>query len=227
MIRRSLSASILCAFLILTFAAGAIAQGTASRVTGVVLDQNSAVVAGATVTLTNEATNVAFTTETSSSGSYTFESVQVGIYSVAVEKAGFKKFVSTANTVNVNQPATVDVALEVGAVADVVTVQSSAELVQTSSSGNFGNTVEEQPLEALPIVGNRGRNPLSFILFQPGVVPDANTGGGIHVHGARDRAFNFTLDGIDINDGSAGGSNFTPLRPNPDSITQFQVVTGN
>jgi len=225
--RRSLSALTLCAFLMLAFAVGASAQGTASRVTGVVLDQNGAVVAGATVTLTHEATNVAFTTETSSSGTYTFDSVQVGIYSVAVEKAGFKKFVSTANTVNVNQPATVDVTLEVGTVADVVTVQSSAELVQTSSSGNFGNTVEEKPLEALPIVGNRGRNPLTFILFQPGVAPDANTGGGVHVHGARDRAFNFTLDGIDINDGSAGGSNFTPLRPNPDSITQFQVVTGN
>lgn len=225
--RRSLSALTLCAFLMLTFAAGASAQGTASRVTGVVLDQNGAVVSGATVTLTNEATNVAFTTETASGGTYTFDSVQVGIYSVAVEKPGFKKFVSTANTVNVNQPATVDVTLEVGALADVVTVQSSAELVQTSSSGNFGNTVEEQPLEALPIVGNRGRNPLAFILFQPGVTPDSNTGGGVHVHGARDRAFNFTLDGIDINDGSAGGSNFTPLRPNPDSITQFQVVTGN
>ena len=61
----------------------------------------------------------------------------------------------------------------------------------------------------LPIVGNRGRNPLEFINFQPGVVTGANTGGGIHVHGSRDRAFNFTLDGIDINETSAGGSNFT------------------
>ena len=79
----------------------------------------------------------------------------------------------------------------------------------------------------MPIVGNRGRNPLEFINFQPGVVTGANTGGGIHVHGARDRAFNFTLDGIDINETSAGGSNFTPIRTNPDSLNEFQVVTSN
>ncbi|HEX7957465.1 MAG TPA: carboxypeptidase-like regulatory domain-containing protein, partial [Pyrinomonadaceae bacterium] len=155
------------------------------------------------------------------------DSVQVGSYTVTVEKAGFKKFVSTDNPVNVNQPSTVNVSLETGSVSESVTVQASAELVQTSTSGNFGNPVEERPLQTLPIVGNRGRNPLTFILFQPGVVDGANTGGGIHVHGARDRAFNFTLDGIDANDTTAGGSNFTPIRTNPDSLTQFQVITSN
>jgi hypothetical protein len=209
------------------FAVAARAQGTASRVTGVVTDPAGAVIAGANVTLTNEGTKISFNTETTSTGQYVFDSVQIGSYTVAVEKQGFKKFVSSANQVNVNQPATVDVVLEIGAVNDVVTVQGSAELVQTGSSGNFGNTVEQRSLEALPIVGNRGRNPLNFINFQPGVVVGANTGGGVHVNGSRDRAFNFTLDGIDINDTSAGGSNFTPLRPNPDSISQFQVVTGN
>jgi hypothetical protein len=225
--RRSLSALALIAALLLTYVPAALAQGSASRVTGIVQDTSGAVVEGATVTLTNEGTNVPLTTQTTSAGAYAFDSVQVGLYTVTVEKQGFKKFVSTGNPVNVNQPATVNAALEAGNIAESVTVQGSAELVQTSSSGNFGNTVEERPLSALPIVGSRGRNPLSFINFQPGVVNGANTGGGVHVHGARDRAFNFTLDGIDINETSAGGSNFTPLRPNPDSITQFQVVTGN
>ncbi len=208
-------------------------QGTASRVTGTVLDPKGAAVAGATVTLTNELTKVIFHTQTSGSGVYVFDSVQVGVYTVMVETPGFKKFISSRNQVNVNQPATVDVTLELGGINDVVTVQASAELVQTSSSGNFGNTVEQRSLEALPIVGDRGRNPLQFVSLQPGVIGNGragtggNTGGNVHVHGARDRAFNFTLDGIDINESSAGGSNFTPLRPNPDSIEQFQVVTGN
>ncbi len=225
--RRSPSALALIAALLLTYVPAALAQGTASRVTGVVQDTSGAVVEGATVTLTNEGTNVSLTTQTTSTGTYVFDSVQVGSYSVSVEKQGFKKFVSTGNPVNVNQPATVNAALEPGNIAESVTVQGSAELVQTSSSGNFGNTVEERSLEALPIVGSRGRNPLQFINFQPGVAVGSNTGGGVHVHGSRDRAFNFTLDGIDINDTSAGGSNFTPLRPNPDSISQFQVITGN
>jgi hypothetical protein len=225
--RLSLSSLFLALAVAFSLSGAAYAQGTTSRVTGVVLDQAGAIVPGATVTLTNEATNISFNTETTSTGTYVFDSVQVGVYTVGVEKAGFKKFVSTRNTVNINQPATVDVTLEAGDVAETVTVEATAELVQTSSSGNFGNTVEERPLQALPIVGTRGRNPLAFINFQPGVVVGSNTGGGVHVHGSRDRAFNFTLDGIDINDTSAGGSNFTPLRPNPDSITQFQVVTSN
>jgi hypothetical protein len=231
--RRSLSVALLLALLTQTLAGTAFSQGTASRVTGVVQDVSGAVVEGAAVTLTNEGTKVSFRTETTSTGQYVFDVVQVGVYTVEVEKAGFKKFSSPGNQVNVNQPATVNVTLEVGGINDVITVQAAAELVQTSSSGNFGNTVEQRSLEALPIVGERGRNPLQFVSLQPGVIGNGragtggNTGGNVHVHGARDRAFNFTLDGIDINESSAGGSNFTPLRPNPDSIEQFQVVTGN
>src|SRR5215813_1928828 len=205
----------------------ALSQGTASRVTGTVTDPKSAAVAGASVILTNEATKLSFNTETTDAGTYVFDSVQVGNYTVTVEKQGFKKFISEHNQINVNQPATINVTLEIGGVTEVVQVTASAEVVQTSSSGNFGNTVEQRTLEALPIVGTRGRNPLNFINFQPGVAPNANTGGGVHVYGARDRAFNFTLDGVDINESSAGGSNFTPLRPNPDSLTEFQVVTSN
>jgi len=217
------------AFLLVTvcFAAVAMGQGTTSRVTGTVVDEKGSVVPGAVVTLTNEATQNTLTTETSSAGSFVFDSIQVGKYTVSVEKQGFKKAVSVGNTANINQPLTVDFTLEVGGLSETVQVVSTAEAVQTSSSGNFGNTVEQRTLVTLPIVGNRGRNPLEFINFQPGVVTGANTGGGIHVHGSRDRAFNFTLDGIDINETSAGGSNFTPIRTNPDSLQEFQVVTGN
>ncbi|MGH9897940.1 MAG: carboxypeptidase-like regulatory domain-containing protein, partial [Pyrinomonadaceae bacterium] len=191
--------------LILLFTIGiaigdAMGQGTTSRVTGTILDPSGAVVPGANVTLTNDATQVSFNTVTTESGIYAFDSVQVGTYTVTVEKSGFKKFVSSGNIININQPATVNVTIEVGAVTEVVQVEASADIVQTSSSGNFGNTVEQRPLETLPIAGTRGRNPLDFINFQPGVVSGANTGGGVHVHGARDRAFNFTLDGIDVND---------------------------
>jgi hypothetical protein len=217
------------AFLLLTFCLIVVAngQGTASRVTGTVLDEKGSVVPGAIVTLTNESTQASLTTETGSGGNYVFDSIQAGKYTVSVEKQGFKKAISVGNTANVNQPVTVDITLEVGGLAETVQIVGSAEAVQTGSSGNLGNTVEQRTLVTLPIVGNRGRNPLEFINFQPGVVTGANTGGGIHVHGSRDRAFNFTLDGIDINETSAGGSNFTPIRTNPDSLMEFQVVTSN
>jgi hypothetical protein len=213
--------------MLLNFTTGAFAQGTTSRVTGVVIDPNGAVVPNAKVTLTNEGTQVIFTSETSSTGTYAFESVQIGTYSLTIEKDGFKKFVASGNTVNIGQPTTINITLELGQVAEVVEVRGGAELVQTSSSGNFGTIVDQKIVERLPIVGVRGRNPLDLVLLQPGVVNGANTGGGIHVHGARDRAWNFTLDGIDTNETSAGGSNFSPTRTNPDSITEFKVITSN
>ncbi len=217
------------AFLFLAFClvAAAHGQGTTSRVTGTVQDANGASVPGAMVTLTNEATGVSFTTETSDSGAYAFDLVQVGSYSITIEKQGFKKFISKATPVNVNQPATVNATLETGVVTETVTVQAGSEQVQTSTSGNIGSTIEQHTLESLPIVGTRGRNPLDLLNFQPGVVIGGNTGGAVNVNGSRDRAFNFTLDGIDINESTAGGSNFTPLRPNPDSVQEFQVVTSN
>lgn len=211
------------------FSFDALAQGTTSRVTGTVTDSSGAAVEGATVTLTNEGINSSITTQTSNSGAYTFDLIQIGIYSVSVEKSGFKKTISTGNSVNINQPATINISMEAGGVAETVTVEGTAEVVQTSSSGNLGSTVTQREVESLPIVGNRGRNPLDLLNFQPGVINTFGVtgGGGVHVNGSRDRAFNFTLDGVDINESSAGGSNFTPLRPNPDSIQEFQVVTSN
>lgn len=215
------------AVLLLATVATAFSQGTTSRVTGTVLDQQGAAVPGATATLTNEATKVSFTAETNESGTYVFDSVQPGTYTVTVEKQGFKKSISTGNQATVNLPATVNVSLETGSLEETVTVVSSAEQVQTQTSGNIGSTIDQRTLEALPIVGTRGRNPLDLLNFQPGVVFGGNAGGAVNVNGSRDRAFNFTLDGIDINESTAGGSNFTPLRPNPDSVQEFQIVTSN
>ncbi len=204
-----------------------LAQGTTSRVLGVVQDPSGAAVPAAAVQLINEGTRAAFAVKTSDSGAYAFEAVQSGSYTVSVEAAGFKKFVSKGNAVAIGQPTTVNVTLEVGAVAEQIEVSGTAEAVQTSTSGNYGNLFTERLIRDLPIVGVRGRNPLVLVLLQPGVVSGANTGGGVHVHGARDRAWNFTLDGIDTNETSAGGSNFSPLRANPDSLAEFRVLTSN
>ncbi len=89
----------------------ALSQGTTSRVTGTVTDQSGGGVPNATVILTNTATTVAFTTTTSAGGVYVFDSVQVGDYTITVQKDGFKKFVSSSNPVSLSQPTTVDVKL--------------------------------------------------------------------------------------------------------------------
>jgi carboxypeptidase family protein/TonB-dependent receptor-like protein len=204
-----------------------LAQGTTSRVAGLVTDTSGGRIPGATVTLQNDATGVTFTMISTDAGSYAFESVQVGLYTLTVELQGFKKFVSAANTVTIGQPTTINATLQPGGVAESVEVRSSSQVVQTNSSGNLGTTFDQRTIESLPILGGRGRNPLDLVLTQPGVVQGANTGGGVHVNGARDRSWNFTLDGIDTNETSAGGSNFSPLRTNPDALAEFKVLTGN
>ena len=183
--------------------------------------------AGVKVTLTNEGTNQAFATQTAENGTYVFEAIQSGLYAVKVEAPGFKSYISKNNQVAIGQPTTVNVTLEVGAVSESVEVVASYEQVQLSTSGNNGNLFTDRVIRDLPIVGTRGRNPLDLVTRQPGVVSGANTGGGTHVNGARDRAWNFTVDGIDANETSAGGSNFAPIRTNPDSLAEFKVLTGN
>jgi hypothetical protein len=204
------------------------AQGTTSRLLGTVQDSSGAVVPKATVKLINEGTRAAFETQTSAAGTYVFEAVQPGQYEVEVSSSGFRTFTSRNNQVTIGQPTTVNVKLEVGAITDKVEVSGSAEVVQTSTSGNVGNLIQQQTIMDLPIVGTRGRNPLSLIDLQPGVIDtQAITGGAVIVFGSRDRAWNITLDGIDNNESSTGGSNFAPLRTNPDSISEFRVITSN
>ena len=211
----------------LIFTSTLLAQGTTSRATGVVQDPTGAPVANAAVKLINEGTQAPFATRTSETGNYVFEAVQPGVYTVDVSASGFKEFVSKGNVLSIGRPMTLNVTLELGSVTETVEVSSSYELVETSTSGNLGNLFSDRIIMDLPIVGTRGRNPLDLVLLQPGVVNGANTGGGIHVLGARDRAWNYTLDGIDVNETSAGGSDFSPLHTNPDSLAEFKVITSN
>ncbi len=90
----------------------AFGQGTTSRITGTVTDNNGAIVPGATVTLINPGTNSTLITTTSDNGVYAFDLIPPGTYTITVEKQGFKKIVSTNNVALINQPSTVNLALE-------------------------------------------------------------------------------------------------------------------
>jgi hypothetical protein len=203
-------------------------QGTTSRITGMISDQTGAVLAGATVKAKNEGTNTTYTTTSGASGGYVFDSLQIGTYTISVECKGFKGFVSSGNVLSIGLPTTVNASLQIGAGGEVVEVKGGYDLVQTETSGNFGTIVDSQVLTQLPIVGVRGRSPLDLVSTIPGVIYNGSnaTGGGISVHGSRDRAWNYTLDGIDINESTSGGSNTTPSQTNPDSISEFRAITG-
>ncbi len=209
------------------FSIGLFAQGTTSRVVGIVSDNSGAPVPNASVSLTNEGTQTTFHTVTGSTGSYVFDSVQIGKYTLEVNAPGFKAFVSQSNTLTIGAPMTINARLEIGNLKQVMQVSDSAQVVQTDTSGNIGSLINGRSMRELPIVGTRGRNPIDLVLVLPGVVGGGNTGGEINVNGARDRSWNYTVDGIDSNETSAGGSDLSPVRVNPDSLAEFRVITSN
>ena len=211
---------------LLTIAASvALAQTGTSRITGRVVDAKQASVPGATVTVTMEATGVTQTQTTTEAGVYSFDSLPVGNYTITVEQSGFKKFQSTGNQLEVNTPLTVDAAMEIGQVSEIVTVQGGAEQLQTANA-TIGNVVEQKAIETLPL---NGRNPLTLLLLEPGVVQRSfgGAGSGVHVNGARDRAYNVTIDGIEANESSVPNPVSNLYRINPDNVQEFKVTTNN
>src|SRR5205807_6977658 len=202
-----------------------IAQTGTSNITGTVRDTNGAVVAGATVTAKNEATGVTSTQTTTESGLYSFSSLPVGQYTITVEKKGFKTLQKTNNALQVGEPLTVDGALEIGQVSETVTVSGGAEQLQNSNA-TIGNVVEQKAIEALPL---NGRNPLTLLLLEPGVVQRSfgGAGSGVHVNGARDRAYNVTIDGIEANESSVPNPVSNLYRITPDNVQEYKVTTNN
>src|SRR3989440_4535711 len=217
---------LLVSFLVLlVLCLAVVAQTGTSNITGTIRDTNGSVVPGATVTAKNEATGVASPQTTTESGLYSFASLPVGNYTVTIEKQGFKTLQKKNNPLQVGEPLTVDGALEIGQVSETVTVTGGAEQLQNSNA-TIGNVVEQKAIEALPL---NGRNPLTLLLLEPGVVQRSagGAGSGVHVNGARDRAYNVTIDGIEANESSVPNPVSNLYRITPDNVQEYKVTTNN
>lgn len=214
----------LCFILLLTPLC-VMAQTGTSRITGTVTDPQGSVIADAQITVKNEATGVTYTGKTTSAGVYAFPSLPAGEYSITVEATGFRKFVSTRNVLTVGSPLVVDAALEVGAATEVVEVQGAYEKLDTSHA-MLGDVVGQRAIRDLPL---NGRNPLTLITLEPGLIQRTNggAGSGTHVNGSRDRSHNVTIDGIDANEPSVPNPQSNLYRINPDNVQEYRVVTHN
>ena len=223
-------------FLIGLFVLSAFAQQGTSTVRGTVKDPQGNVVANAAVKLINMATNAERTAQTSNEGVFSFEAVQVGDYKVEVEAAGFKKGVVTDIHALVSTPTPVDVQLEIGNIAESVTVSAgAAELLVNRDDAALGSTFVNKQITQLPL---EARNVPSLLTLQTATTRDG------YVAGARADQSNITLDGVDINEAQtntiigadpANGtdinnlspSNSTVLRLNSEAIEEFRVTTSN
>ncbi|HEY2973514.1 MAG TPA: TonB-dependent receptor [Pyrinomonadaceae bacterium] len=209
-------------------------QAGTSTVRGTVTDPQGNVVPGATVTLTNVGTNTSRTTTTSDVGAYNFDFVPPGDYRVEVEAKGFKKSVVNGVHALVSQPTPADVKLEIGNVAETVTVNANAaEALINREDATLGNTFVPKQITELP---TSGRNIPALLTLQP-----ATTRGG-YVAGSRADQANVTLDGVDINETQTNNvganvqddpiasnlpANNTVLRLNSEAIQEFRVTTTN
>ena len=128
------------------------AQITVGHVTGTIADSSGAVIPGAEVTLVNNGTNIEQHAGSNSSGSYTFEQVDPGTYSLRVEANGFAMAVTNGLVVHVQQTVTQDYKLTAGNVKEQVTVTAATPLIQAQDA-SVGQEVNEQLVNNLPLVG--------------------------------------------------------------------------
>ncbi|HEY0405018.1 MAG TPA: carboxypeptidase regulatory-like domain-containing protein, partial [Pyrinomonadaceae bacterium] len=219
--------------LFFSFAAGAYAQEITGTIIGTVKDASEAAVKGATVTIEDANKNiVARTITTGDDGEYSAPLLPVGVYTVTIEAPGFKKSVQTNVKLDVNQRRTVDVMLETGNLAEVVTIEAAPVTIDlttaTASTVINGDQVRELSIN--------NRNFVQLVTLAPGVTNDladqvyvgtTNPAGqantiNISVNGSRSSSNTFLVDGADITD---RGSNLTiQAYPSVDSIGEFRVL---
>jgi hypothetical protein len=194
-----------------------------AKVTGTVVDSSGAVVVGATVTATNQATSIERSTSTTDTGAYTISSLPPSVYSFTFNKTGFKTVKYAEITLTVDQAVTLDAKLEVGSVSSTIEVASTTIEQIDTATATLSNVVEHTQMTELPLIL---RDPYQLVLLGPGVTQSDGLG-GISVNGGRERNNNFLLDGADNNDADVPGPLGGLAAENPDATQEFRVLTNN
>ena len=199
------------------------------EITGQVKDPTGGVVPGAEVTATHLATGTFRTVVSSESGNYRIPLLSPGAYSVKATLTGFKTALRDGITLTVGEVLHVDLTLEVGSIAETVTITGEAPGVNTEQ-GRLSTLVEAKKIVDMPL---NGRNIYQLMQLAPGTVnttatitePGTGLGGTstTSVNGGRINFNGYWLDGVG-NKGLSGGTN---LNPSVDSIQEFRMETLN
>jgi len=217
----------------------AFGQSATTSLRGVIKDPTGALVPGATVTIVDQSVGKTFTAKSTSAGSYLFPQIPPAKYLITVDASGFGAESKTAEFL-VNQPATVDFTLSMQASSVTVDVTASAQTLNTTDA-SMGNSVGNEMIQSLPM---DGRDPVSLLAMQPGVLYLGEGGGNSAssdnpnlasstdsrqgaVSGSRSDQGNITLDGLDDNDQVSGFAFTGVLRSTLDSTEEFRVTTSN
>src|SRR5229473_2623277 len=194
---------------------------------GTVTDATGAGVSNAKVTLKSLRTGAARVLTTSATGEFSAPQLEVGDYSVTVEKDGFKSFTENA-AVRSGEKTRIDAKLAVGNISERITVESGALPVLDVATAQVSDSINAQEVLALP---NQARDPVAFATLSPGTVPVSKDNpflgvGSFNSNGSRGRANNITLDGVTATDiattGEGGG-----LVLSQDAVQEIKVITNN
>ncbi|PYV41478.1 MAG: hypothetical protein DMG06_16990 [Acidobacteria bacterium] len=191
---------------------------TAGQITGEVKDPSGAVISGATVMATSQATGAVWTTVSNQAGVYSFPTLQPGRYDLRVEMAGFRAAVQNNIELQVQQIARLDFSLQVGELAQAVEVSGRDVLLNTEDA-TVGTVIENKRITELPL---NGRNFLQLIALSPNV--SANFANQQFAIAGQRREFNYyTLDGVDNTDVNF---NTYVVLPSIDALQEFKVQSG-
>ena len=203
------------------------AFGQTAQVTGRVTDPSGAIVPGTTVTITNVGTSVARTVTTNSDGYYTVPLLPPGAYRADVGQSGFKSIARTGITLEVDQRATLDFTLEVGAVSERIEVAAAVVQLNTVEASQ-GQVIENQRIVDMPL---NGRDYNQLALLSAGTVQSTSGSryGGFSSGGMRVTQNNFMLDGMDNNGIELAGAQRRSemVQPSIDAIQEFKVQTNS
>jgi hypothetical protein len=217
------------AALLLTMAVPARAQIDTGAIVGIVQDKSGARLPGATIDVTDMATNVTRSYVTNDDGAYEALQLIPGVYSVTVNKQGFATQVRQQITVNVQSRVQVDLTVGVSAVKQQVVVNETAAQLQTQTA-EVNNVLSSQTVNELPL---NGRDYDQLALLQPGVYHDpsnevANSAEGrFSSNGNLELQNYFSLDGVDNNTGSENlqEQSVQTVIPTPDALQEFAIQT--
>ena len=231
--RLNIIRAMLAGLLTVSFCLSASAQSTNATLSGVVADAQGAVVPNAQVVAVDTQTGQSHGTTSGENGNYTITDLAIGEYKITASANGFKTLVIPAITLHVDQAASLDLKLEVGAVSEHIVVTTSLPLLNTESS-SVGQVVQNQSIESQPL---NGRSFWQLVALVPGAsyTPGGEgtiTGGGslrasvvnVQIDGTGFIWNGWLMDGADITEYEQGGTN---VQPNVDALAEFKVFSAN
>jgi hypothetical protein len=206
------------------------AQEFRATISGQVTDPTGAPIPGAKVVVTSLERQVPYESITNEAGRYLTQFLPPGVYSMAVEKEGFKKVTRSEITLQAVDRLAIDFRMELGSVADSVTVTGEVSLLQTETASRAG-TIEQKFINDIPV---SGRNAFQFQYTLPGVIKASNYWGSfelyafgninsVAINGGRVGENEILVDGI----ASTRGSRSATFAPSLNSLQEVNILTNS